>query len=140
MDNETPIGIKQIDHVVTRTRNLAQMIAFYSEVLGCVLEKGPGDNGLAQLRAGSSLIDLVDADGTLGRDGGGAPDHRNPNMDHVCFSVEPWDEPAIRKHLESHGVVAGEVATRYGADGYGPSIYLEDPEGNRLELKGPSAP
>ena len=138
MDNATPIPIKQIDHVVIRVDDLPRMIAFYSEVLGCVLEKGPGDNGLAQLRAGSSLVDLVDAKGTLGTEGGGAPDHANPNMDHVCFSVEPWDEPAIRKHLAAHDVVAGEVATRYGADGYGPSIYLEDPEGNRLELKGPS--
>lgn len=138
MNDAIPIGIRQIDHVVIRVRDLERMIAFYSDVLGCVLEKGPGDNGLAQMRAGSSLIDLVDASGTLGREGGGTPDHANPNMDHVCFSVEPWDEAAIREHLEAQNVAAGEVATRYGADGYGPSIYLEDPEGNRLELKGPS--
>ena len=140
MENAPSIRVKQIDHVVIRVHDLPRLIAFYSDVLGCVLEKGPGDHGLAQLRAGTSLIDLVDAGGTLGREGGGAPDHDNPNMDHVCFSVEPWDESAIRAHLEENGVVAGEAATRYGADGYGPSIYLEDPEGNRLELKGPGAP
>lgn len=137
MNDAMPIRMKQIDHVVIRVRDLARMIAFYSDVLGCSLEKGPGENGLAQLRAGGSLIDLVDVAGELGKEGGGLPDHDNPNMDHVCFSLEAWDEPAIRKHLETNGVVPGEVASRYGAEGYGPSIYLADPEGNRVELKGP---
>ncbi|WP_380875061.1 hypothetical protein [Sphingomonas sp. DBB INV C78] len=33
-----------------------------------------------------------------------------------------------------------EIASRYGAEGEGPSIYLSDPEGNMLELKGPPWP
>jgi len=33
---------------------------------------------------------------------------------------------------------AGDVRTRYRAEGNGPSIYLFDPEGNQVELKGPS--
>jgi len=35
------------------------------------------------------------------------------------------------------GIDCGEVATRYGAEGNGPSIYFDDPEGNKVELKGP---
>jgi catechol 2,3-dioxygenase-like lactoylglutathione lyase family enzyme len=27
---------------------------------------------------------------------------------------------------------------RYGAEGEGPSIYIEDPDGNTVELKGPA--
>jgi len=38
--------------------------------------------------------------------------------------------------LKSHGIEA-EIKSRYGADGDGPSIYLRDPEGNGVELKGP---
>ncbi|MBW2295467.1 MAG: VOC family protein, partial [Deltaproteobacteria bacterium] len=40
-------------------------------------------------------------------------------------------------HLEKFGVEAGPVGTRYGADGNGPSMYLQDPDGNTVELKGP---
>ena len=134
--NANPINISGIDHVVIRARDLDKMIGFYADVLGCRLERGPGELGLAQLRAGTSLIDLVDAAGKLGRQAGAPPDHGAPNMDHFCVRVEPWDVDAIRAHLEAHGVAAGEVAERYGADGSGPSIYLEDPEGNTVELKG----
>ena len=133
-----PINIQRIDHVVLRVRDLAGMIDFYGDVLGCRLERGPGDIGLAQLRAGDSLIDLVDADGPLGREGGKSPDHDAPNVDHVCLFVEPWDSELITAQLRAHGVVPGDVASRYGATGQGPSIYFSDPEGNTIELKGPS--
>ena len=50
---------------------------------------------------------------------------------------EPFDEEAIRETLTGRGYRAGAVEPRYGARGDGPSIYLEDPEGNTVELKGP---
>lgn len=136
MDTANPINIHVIDHVVIRARDLQTMIAFYRDVLGCRLERGPGDLGLAQLRAGLSLIDIVDARSELGRQSGDVPDGCAPNMDHVCLQVAPWDAEAIREHLTRHGVKAGETASRYGATGMGPSIYIEDPEGNTVELKG----
>ena len=134
-----PINIRRIDHVVLRVGDLAGMIGFYCDVLGCRLERGPLENGLAQLRAGDSLIDLVDTDGPLGRAGGRAPDHDAPNVDHVCLFVEPWDAEQSAAHLRDHGVEPGDVASRYGATGHGPSIYFSDPEGNTIELKGPPA-
>ncbi len=131
-----PINIRLIDHVVIRVNDLEAMIGFYCQVLGCRLEKGPGELKLAQLRAGESLIDLVDAGGELGRKAGDPPARGAPNMDHVCLQVHPWDIEAIRAHLIAHDVEVGEVADRYGALGSGPSIYLRDPEGNTVELKG----
>ena len=131
-----PINIKRIDHVVLRANDLQNMIVFYRDVLGCRLERGPGESGLAQLRAGESLIDLVDVNGRLGRQGGGAPDHSADNVDHVCLLVSPWDQGAMLKHLNDHNVDFGEVASRYGATGQGSSVYLKDPEGNSIELKG----
>ncbi len=136
MKQANPINITHIDHLVIRVNDLENMIAFYRDVLGCKLERGPGEGGLAQLRAGHSLIDLVDADGPLGQQGGDQPDHAAPNMDHVCFQVQPWDTDTIKTHLELHGIDAGKVAQRYGATGVGPSMYLRDPEGNTVELKG----
>ena len=136
MNQEHPINIRLIDHVVIRVQNLVRMIDFYCDVLGCRLERGPGKNGLAQLRAGDSLIDLVDAAAQLGRQGGGRQHHEGGNMDQVCLQVQPWDADAISNHLTKHDVEVGDVVTRYGALGSGPSLYIKDPEGNGVELKG----
>lgn len=133
------ISIREIDHIVLRVVDLERMLGFYCGVLGCPVEKRQDEIGLVQLRAGSSLIDLVPLDGELGRMGGAAPGREGRNLDHFCLRVEPFDAEAISAHLAAHGVEAGAVASRYGAEGEGPSIYVTDPEGNVVELKGPPA-
>lgn len=133
------IPIHHLDHIVLRVRDLDAMIAFYGKVLGCHVERRQDELGLVQLRAGSNLIDLVPVDGKLGQAGGAAPGLEGRNLDHFCFRVEPFDEAAIRAHLAACGVEAGPTASRYGAEGEGPSIYLQDPEHNTIELKGPPA-
>ncbi|MEO6171135.1 MAG: VOC family protein [Lysobacter sp.] len=132
-----PFTLQRLDHVVLRVRDMAAMQAFYCEVLGCTVERRQDDIGLLQLRAGDSLIDLVDVAGELGREGGAAPGAEGHNMDHLCLQVAPFDRGAIVAHLQAHGVQVGEFGSRYGARGQGPSHYLLDPEGNRVELKGP---
>jgi len=134
------LPIRGLDHLVLRVRDLARMQRFYCDVLGCTLEREQASIGLLQLRAGASLIDLVPVDGPLGRAGGAAPGRGGRNLDHFCLCVEPFDEAAIRAQLAHHGVAAGPVESRYGAEGEGPSIYLDDPEGNVVELKGPPWP
>jgi glyoxylase I family protein len=131
------IRLREIDHIVLRVVDLDKMIRFYVDVLGCSIERRQEAIGLIQLRAGSSLVDLVPVDGKLGSMGGAAPGREGRNVDHFCFRVEPFDPDAIYAHLAQHGVQAGEVSQRYGAEGEGPSIYLDDPEGNTVELKGP---
>lgn len=130
------ITIRAIDHVVLRVVDLARMIAFYTDVLGARVEKRQDAIGLVQLRIGDALIDLVPIDGAIGRMGGAAPGREGRNVDHICFRVLPWDGPAILAELKMHGIET-EIVSRYGAEGDGPSIYLNDPEGNALELKGP---
>lgn len=110
---------------------------FYMDVLGCGLEKIQENIGLYQLRAGSSLIDLVPVDGELGRIGGAAPGAEGRNLDHLCLSIEPFDGEEILEYLRGKGCEPGPVESRYGAEGQGPSIYVTDPEGNVVELKGP---
>jgi hypothetical protein len=102
------------------------------------LERTVPESGLYQLRAGNSLIDLVDLAGELGRAGGGTTDPNARNLDHFCLRIDPFDESALRAYLRAHGIEAGEVKRRYGAEGNGPSLYIEDPEGNVVELKGPA--
>jgi catechol 2,3-dioxygenase-like lactoylglutathione lyase family enzyme len=131
------IRIREIDHLVLRVVDLEKMLQFYCDVLGCSVERRQDEIGLVQLRAGSSLIDLVPVDGQLGRAGGKAPGIQGRNLDHFCLRVEPFDAAAISAHLRAHGAAPGAVAQRYGAEGEGPSIYVTDPEGNTVELKGP---
>lgn len=131
------IRLHGLDHLVLRVVNLDAMLSFYVGVLGCSVEHRRDEIGLVQLRAGQSLIDLVPVDGKLGRMGGAAPGAEGRNLDHFCLRVEPFDEAAVRAHLVAHGVEAGETESRYGAEGEGPSIYVSDPEGNVVELKGP---
>lgn len=130
------IRLAAIDHIVFRVSDIDAALRFYTEVLGATVEKVQAGIGLYQLRAGTSLIDLVPLDGQLGRTGGAGPGREGRNVDHVCFRVLPWDEPAILAHLAGHGIEA-KVERRYGAEGDGPSLYLTDPDGNGLELKGP---
>jgi catechol 2,3-dioxygenase-like lactoylglutathione lyase family enzyme len=131
------LRIREIDHLVLRVRDVQAMIRFYGEVLGCPVARIDEKLGLVQLRAGRGLIDLVPLDSELGRRGGAAPGREGRNLDHFCLRVEHWDAGAIAAHLRAHGVEPGPVAQRFGAEGQGPSLYLADPEGNTVELKGP---
>lgn len=132
------IQTKGLDHIVIRAQDAQALIKFYCDVLGCVVErKSSPEIGLVQLRAGDSLIDIVAVDSELGRMGGAAPGKEGRNMDHFCVRVEPFNEETIREHLKRYDVAAGKLELRYGAEGNGPSIYIEDPEGNTVELKGP---
>ncbi len=132
------IRIGEIDHVVFRAIDVPAMQRFYCDVLGCSVEKQNDELGLTQLRAGSSLIDLLRVDSTLGHGDGAPPGAQGHNVDHVCLRVENFDQEAILVHLRNHHVRIGEIARRHGAEGDGPSIYIYDPQGNRLELKGPA--
>lgn len=129
---------KGLDHVVLRVSNLERSIEFYRDVLGCPVERRLEEVGLVQLRAGSSLIDLIDIASPLGKAGGRQPIRDARNMDHFALALSSFDETSIRAHLSRFGVEADETRRLYGADGYGPAIYLRDPDGNTVELKGPA--
>ncbi|HJU23397.1 MAG TPA: VOC family protein [Casimicrobiaceae bacterium] len=131
------IRVREIDHLVLRVVDARAMLAFYRDVLGCRVERDRDDLGLIQLRAGRSMIDLVPIEGRLGREGGGKPDPNARNLDHFCLRIDPFDEASLRRELHAAGVAVGETAARYGAEGEGPSIYIRDPDGNTVELKGP---
>jgi len=132
------ISIREIDHVVLRVHDMDAMRRFYCEVLGATHIAWRPELGMSHLKAGASMIDLVAVDGPLGRPGGAAPGKEGRNMDHLCLRIEPFDQEAIAAHLRRHGVAIGEIRRRYGAEGNGISIYVADPEGNTVELKGPS--
>jgi glyoxylase I family protein len=132
-----PIRILGIDHLVLRTRDLSGLIRFYCDVLGCTVERRRDELGLVHLRAGRSMIDLVDVAGPLGKMGGAPPGAEARNLDHFALRIETFDADALRAHLTAHSATPGAVMDNFGAEGNGPSIYLRDPDGNTIELKGP---
>lgn len=135
-----PFDVQRLDHVVLRVRDLDRSEAFYREVLGCAVARRRDDLGLRHLQAGASMIDLVAVDGTLGQRGGAAAGAEGRNLDHLCLRIEPFDEAAIVAHLAAHGLAPhGPASSNFGAEGDGPSLYFDDPDGNAVELKGPSA-
>ncbi len=121
--------VERIDHVVLRVRNLAAMVRFYEQALGFTVLRRVDELKLVQMRAGASMLDLIDKER-------GATDG---NMDHLCFRIEPFDRDAVVARLSPLGIAVGETVERVGAEGKGPSVYFDDPEGNQIELKGPSA-
>ena len=127
---EAPMSfeIRRIDHVVLRVHDMAAMVRFYEQALGCVVERKLDRIGLVQLRAGDCLLDLVAND----------QQRTGKNMDHLCFRVDPFDVGDIAARLRPFDIEPGEAVDRYGAEGDGPSIYFNDPEGNQIELKGPA--
>ena len=130
------IEIIGIDHLVLRTQQLEKMIFFYCDVLGCTIErKTSTELGLTQLRAGNALIDLVTVDSQLGKLGGGPPSSGENNLDHFCLQIKAISPEELSTHLSSFGLKLDEFSLRYGAQGFGNSLYIEDPEGNVVELK-----
>jgi glyoxylase I family protein len=130
----TGITISGLDHVVLRVGDLDRAIKFYETVLNCHVERRLEQPKLVQLRAGASLIDLVPASVSPAS----SEDSAGRNMDHFAVRVDGFDAAAITADLARHGIAVGEVRERYGAEGYGPSLYISDPDGNTVELKGPA--
>lgn len=132
-------ALQHIDHIVLRVASLEHAMAFYCDVLGCKVARRRDDLGLIHLSAGTSMIDLISLDGKLGRRGGVGPAKEGRNVDHLCLRVEPFDEAALAQHLAAHNVpIHGPAAVNFGAEGEGLSLYISDPDGNTVELKGPA--
>ena len=134
-----PFSVQRIDHLVFRVRDIRRSVAFYSAVLGCEVVRQRDDLGLVHVRAGTSLVDLISIDGKLGQAGGAGAEVEGRNVDHLCLRIEPFVEESIVLHLKQHGITPrGAAATNFGAEGEGLSLYFDDPDGNTIELKGPS--
>jgi glyoxylase I family protein len=134
MSSSPPFRLEGLDHVVLLVGDMEVAQRFYCDVVGCTVDRALPQYGMLQLRAGVSLIDLVDVSGAEGSwarplvEGG-------RNMDHVCLATGGFEIDAMRAHLAAHGIEIAEEGIRYGASGDGYSIYFRDPFGNQIELK-----
>ena len=135
-----PFEIERLDHLVLRTTDVEKLLSFY-QLIGCTIERDAREKmGMLQLRLGASMIDIVDVNGVVGKmgDEGSAPAKDGRNLDHFAVRVDPFDKESILHFCKVHDIDAQALPMPLlGADGYGPAIYIKDPEGNRVELKGP---
>ena len=134
MSSSPPFELEGLDHVVLLVRDMDAAKRFYCDVVGCRVDSELPEYGMLQLRAGASLIDLVD---TSGEEGLWArpPVEGGRNMDHVCLATRGFEIEPMRAHLAGHGIEIAEEGIRYGASGEGYSVYFRDPFGNQIELK-----
>ena len=136
-----PFKLSGLDHVVLRVDDIEKALSFYRDVLGAAVERKIEKLSIVQLRVGQSIIDLVDVHADWLKAQGARPFAPEAmNVDHICIRIEPFDEQALEDYLRAHKVEIGERGIRYGAEGNGPSIYVRDPFGNTVELKGPATP
>lgn len=133
MSAPTPFNVMGLDHVVLRVNDLERSSNFYENILGCGLERELPELGLYQYRAGRQIIDLVPVGSKLG--GSNPVNQAAKNLDHFCLTISPFNENEIRAFLAGHGIECSETLERYGAEGFGRSVYVEDPDGNIVELK-----
>jgi len=126
---DTPFTIRNLDHLVLRTANPARLVEFY-ESLGCRVVRRVASVHLVQLRAGTSIIDIIEA--------GDRTTDTGRNLDHFALRIDPFDADALLAFCRTRGIEHQLMKSPiFGADGFGPAIYLSDPDGNRVELKGP---
>ena len=129
-------AVRGLDHVVLRVSDEAQALEFYCGLLGLREERRLPEIGLIQLRAGQSLIDLV----VVSKETAASEGPAGRNMEHFALQIEGFDAAHMRDYLGERGIAVGEPADRYGSEGTGPSLYIKDPDGNTVELKGPAYP
>ena len=134
MASPPPFELEGLDHVVLLVDDMALAKRFYCEVVGCGVDREIPQYGMVQLRAGASLIDLVDSSAE-GGSWARPPVAGGRNMDHLCLAAAGFDADRVREHLAAHDVEIVEEGVRYGAKGDGYSFYFNDPFGNQIELK-----
>ena len=112
------------DHVVVNTSNTEALLAFYCDELGLepvrVDEWRKGEALFPSVRVtAETLIDLFPAE------------RSGENMNHFCLVIEPTELDALAARFPG----ARRADGLFGARGYASSLYVQDPDGNTIELR-----
>ena len=112
------------DHVVVNTLNTEALLAFYCDELGLepvrVDEWRKGEVLFPSVRVTpETLIDLFPAE------------RSGENMNHFCLVIEPTELDALAARFPG----ARRADGLFGAQGYASSLYVQDPDGNTIELR-----
>ncbi|WP_380277756.1 VOC family protein [Kitasatospora purpeofusca] len=120
------LRVKAFDHLVLNVRDVERSLEFYSGLLGLepvrVEEWRAGKVSFPSVRVTpETIIDLT------------ARPRGESNVDHICLTVDPLDWQEVID-AGTFTVLEGPVQ-RYGARGNATSVYVQDPDGNTVELR-----
>jgi ureidoacrylate peracid hydrolase len=108
----------RLHHLLLEVADLEKSLDFYQNVLGfSVRKREPFRDGR----------DLVVTDQGLGLVAGGSG--QPGGLEHLCFGARGVDALAERARAAGHRIVRGP-----GPGPYGHTVYVEDPDGNQIEL------
>ncbi|MED7950624.1 MULTISPECIES: VOC family protein [unclassified Streptomyces] len=122
----TALRVKAFDHLVLNVRDIERSLEFYGGLLGLapvrVDEWRAGEAPFPSIRiTPETIIDLI------------SRPRGESNVDHICLTVEPLDWQEVID-AGTFTVLEGPVP-RYGARGTATSVYVQDPDGNTVELR-----
>jgi catechol 2,3-dioxygenase-like lactoylglutathione lyase family enzyme len=119
LDGATRPRALRLHHLLLETNDLESMVAFYVDVLGFTIRRREKFRDGRELVVTDQSLGLVE-----GKRGGGA----GP-LEHLCFSARGVDGLADSARLAGHRIIRGP-----GDGPYGLTVYIEDPDGNEIEL------
>ncbi|MGH3225908.1 MAG: VOC family protein, partial [Streptosporangiaceae bacterium] len=110
----------RLHHLLLEVADLDRSLDFYQNVLGFTIRKRE------PFRDGRDLVVTDQGLGLVARVGA-AP--ASGGLEHLCFGARGVDELAERARTAGHPIVRGP-----GPGPYGHTVYIEDPDGNHIEL------
>lgn len=124
--------VYDLDHIVLTTPDVEGSLAFYMGLLGLegvrVDEWRAGEVIFPSVRINAAtIIDLLQAPP------GWEAKRAARNLDHLCLVVDRADVEAVAADPQFD--VITQPVERYGARGNGWSVYVNDPDGNIVELR-----
>jgi catechol-2,3-dioxygenase len=127
------VTVRELGHLVLYVRDVARSAAFYRDILGwrqILPEPGVEPSGVAAFSSGRTHHELLLIE--VGSDAAGIPAGRRVGMYHFGLNVGTTDDD-LRAMLD---LLKGAGVTIVGASDHTVthSLYIEDPDGNEIEL------
>jgi len=127
-----------LDHIVLNVRDIDKALKFYTQVIGLeserVEEYRAGEVVFPSVRINAdTLIDLAPPELWVGLDSDPA---LAPNLNHFCITVEKAEWEQLEWRLREHAVdIESGPMTLWGAHGDATAFYVQDWDGNQLEIR-----
>jgi catechol 2,3-dioxygenase-like lactoylglutathione lyase family enzyme len=127
--------ITSLDHIVLNVSDVDRALAFYVDGLGLepvrLDEYRRGEVTFPSVRIDAgTIIDLFSP-----KTQPGAAPHAAANLNHFCLVVEGGIDQIVARAAAMKATINEGPVEVFGARGDGTSIYISDPDDNRIELR-----